>query len=73
MLKQIALIPIFGIPLFMIFGMLAFLLFAFTTFIAYRNMKGDSRIPLRWHFHLAKVAIGLMIIHATLAFIVFFL
>ncbi|TAK96691.1 hypothetical protein EPO05_01280 [Patescibacteria group bacterium] len=66
-LRDLALLPVLGRPLFTIIGMLAFLSFAVTAYIGMRNMKGDNRISIRWHFRLAKVALGLMVLHVVLA------
>lgn len=66
MLRNITYYPILGKPLIMYLGIITLLALLFAAYIAFMNMKGKSKIPLKWHFIVAKIAIILAIIHAAL-------
>jgi O-antigen/teichoic acid export membrane protein len=66
MLTQIAFYSILGKPLIMYLGIITFLSFLFTATIGYLNMKGNQKIPLKWHMIMARVSILLAILHGIL-------
>lgn len=66
MIARIAYYLILGKPLIMYLGILTLLSFAFTFYIGYMTMKGKTKIPLKWHFRMAKISITLAVIHGIL-------
>lgn len=72
MLTQITYFQILGKPLLMYFGIITFLLLLLTAWIGQQNKKGITKIPLVWHFRLAKVTITLAIIHGLLGILAYF-
>ncbi|MDO8669604.1 MAG: hypothetical protein Q7K65_04900 [Candidatus Buchananbacteria bacterium] len=72
MLRNISYYLIFGKPVMMYLGIITFLLFIATASVGYGIYKGKLRIPLVWHFRLAKTAIAFALIHATLGILAYF-
>ena len=72
MLTNITYYQIFGKPLIMYLGILTLLSFLFTALIGYLNRRGINRIPLAWHFRMAKISITLAIIHGLLGVLAYF-
>lgn len=72
MIREIALIQIFGLNLFIIFGMLTFASLCITALIGYLNFHGNLIIPFNVHPKLAFLTIVLAIIHIILVMSVFF-
>lgn len=68
-LGEVAYFDIFGYPLIMYLGILTLLSLLFTASIAVMNRKGINKIPMNWHFIMARVTIGLAALHGVLAFI----
>ena len=67
MLHQIALSPFLGKPLFLSFGLTGFLLLLFTASIGISSRLGRPILPFHWHPRLAKITIGVVVIHVLLA------
>lgn len=63
MLTNITYYYLGGLPLIAYLGMLTLICFLFTTYIAVMNKKGNNKIPLVWHFRLAKISIALAVLH----------
>ena len=72
MLRNISYFLVFGKPLIMYLGMLTLLSFLFTALIALLNKKGINKIPITWHFRMAKISIALAVIHGTLGILAYF-
>lgn len=67
MLAEIATFLILGKPLIFYLGIISLLLLLSTASIGYMNLHGINKIPLRWHFRLAKTTVTVAIIHGILA------
>lgn len=65
----IAYFEILGRPVVFYLGIIAFFSFCFTASIALLNRRGIHKIPLKWHFRLAKISLGLAATHGLLAFL----
>jgi len=63
MLKNIIFYSLGGLPLIAYFGMFTLFCFLFTAYIAVMNRKGNNKIPLVWHFRLAKISLTLAVLH----------
>jgi hypothetical protein len=63
MISQIAVQSIFGLPLMLYGGVLTFLSFVFAAYIAWANMRGWARIPMKWHSRMAAISFMLAILH----------
>lgn len=72
MLKNIAYFLIFGKPVIMYLGILTISSFIFTAYAGMANMRGNNKIPLKWHSRMAKISITLAIIHGALAVSIYF-
>ena len=72
MLNNITYFMILGKPLMMYLGILVLLCFLFTAYIGASNLKAKGKIPLKWHFIMAKISICLAIVHAILGVLAFF-
>lgn len=72
MLTNITYYQIFGKPLIMYLGITTLLSFLFTATIALLNRRGIHKIPLVWHFRMAKISIALAIIHGLLGILAYF-
>jgi hypothetical protein len=72
MIRNIAYFMIFGKPLIMYLGILTLSSFLFTAYIGYMNLKGKTRIPLIWHFRMAKISLCLALIHGFLGIMSYF-
>lgn len=72
MLNNITYFQIFGKPLIMYGGIVTLLCFLFTAYIAVMNKKGNNKIPIEWHFRMAKISIALALIHGLLGILAFF-
>jgi len=53
-------------------GIILFLCLISTAVVGFLIMKGKANIPFAWHVNLARLAIVLALIHATLAMVWFF-
>ena len=71
MFREFTLHPILGIPAIAWGGLFTLILLIITASIAVMNMKGNTAIPVKWHFILARITIILAIIHGVLAFLAF--
>ena len=71
-LQNISYFMILGKPFIMYLGILTLLCFLFTAYIGIINKKGLGKIPLKWHFIMARLSIGLAIIHAVLGVLLYF-
>jgi hypothetical protein len=67
MIKEVASIPTLGLPLFVIIGIIGFLLMFATATIPLANKKLAKKIPMKYHFWLAKTTIAVAIVHGVLA------
>lgn len=72
MLTNISYYLIFGRPLIMYLGILTLSSFLITAYIGFMNLRGKTRIPLRWHFRMAGVSLVLAIIHGILGMVAYF-
>jgi hypothetical protein len=72
MLEQITFYNIFGVPLIAYGGMLALVCLLFTAAVPILNQKGINKIPMKWHFIMAKATLALALIHGTLGILAFF-
>lgn len=66
MIKNIAYFLIFGKPVIMYLGILTLSSFVFTAYIGAMNRRGKTRVPLHWHFRMAKISLTLAVIHGIL-------
>ena len=71
MLTNITFYIIAGLPLIVYFGMFTLLCFIFTALIALMNRRGINKIPIKWHFRMAKFSIALALIHGTLGILAY--
>jgi len=67
MLKNISYFLILGKPLIVWMGIITLLSFLFTAYIGMANLKGNNKIPFKWHKRLAKISVALALIHGFLA------
>lgn len=67
MLTSISYFSIGGKPLIFYLGILTLTSFLFTASIAILNRRGIHKIPFVWHPRLAKISLGLALIHAFFA------
>lgn len=72
MLTNISYYLIFGRPLIMYLGILTLSSFLFTAYIGFMNLRGKTKIPLRWHFRMAGISLTLAIIHGILGIAAYF-
>jgi hypothetical protein len=72
MLENITYYLIFGKPLIMYFGIITLSSFLFTAYIGFMNLMGKTKIPLKWHFRMAKISLALAIIHGILGVLAYF-
>lgn len=72
MIAQIAYYQILGKPLILYLGILTILSFLFTASIAIMNARGIHKIPFKWHPRMAKISIGLAILHGLLGILSYF-
>jgi hypothetical protein len=66
MFAKIAYFPILGMPVIFYLGIITILCLFFTATVGYLNLKGINKIPLKWHFRMAKITVALAIIHGML-------
>jgi hypothetical protein len=67
MIKEIASVPILGLPLFVIIGIIGFLAMISTAAIPLTNKNLAKKIPMKYHFLLARITIGIAVVHGVLA------
>lgn len=72
MLSDVSYYLIFGKPLIMYLGILTLSSFLFTAYIGFMKLRGKTKIPLRWHFFMARVSLALAIIHGFLGLAAYF-
>ncbi|MFA7654221.1 MAG: hypothetical protein WCX97_04235 [Candidatus Magasanikbacteria bacterium] len=72
MLKEIALLSLFGQPVIMYGGIFTLLLFLIVGIIGLVIHSGKSRISMSWHINLARLALVIGLIHAILGISLFF-
>lgn len=72
MFNEISYYMIFGRPLLAYMGMITLSSFLITAYIGYSNLHGNVRIPLKYHFMMAKISLTLAIIHGTFAALAYF-
>lgn len=72
MLKEIAYYLIFDKPLIMYGGILTISSFLFTAYIGYMNLHGKTKIPLKYHFLMAKISIAFALFHGVLGLSLYF-
>ena len=66
MLEEISYYMVLGIPLIVYGGILTLLSFIATAAIPIMNQKGINKIPMVWHFRMAKLSILLALVHGSL-------
>jgi cytochrome b561 len=66
MIRNIAGFMIFGRPLTVYMGLLTFILLVSTATIPTLNRRGLAKIPMKYHFWLARTTIGIAFIHGLL-------
>jgi hypothetical protein len=71
LLNQIIFYNILGIPLAAFGGIITLLCLLFTASIAVMNRRGIHKIPMEWHFAMAKVTVALALIHGILGLLAF--
>jgi NO-binding membrane sensor protein with MHYT domain len=71
MIRNIALIQLFGLPIVVYGGIATLSSFAFTAYIGYTNKSGKGTISYRWHPRMVIVSFILAVIHATFALSLF--
>ena len=59
-------------PLIVTAGVILFTCLVSTAIIGFLIMKGKGNIPFAWHLNLARLTLGIAVIHASLAMIWFF-
>lgn len=72
MLNNISYYLIFGKPLMLYLGIFTLSSFLFTAYIGFMNLRGRTKIPLRWHFRMAGFSLSLAIIHGFLGLAAYF-
>lgn len=72
MLSNIAYYLIWGKPLIIYMGILTLLSFSLTAYIGFMNLKGKTKIPLKWHFRMAKISLAVAITHGLLGLSAYF-
>lgn len=53
-------------------GILTILLLTFTASIAALNRRGIHKIPLRWHFVMARITVAVAVVHGILGLLTYF-
>ena len=66
MIRTIAGFLIFGRPLTVYMGILTLILLIGTAMIPTLNKKRQTKIPMKYHFWLARTTIGIAILHGVL-------
>jgi len=71
MIKEIAFLPILGLPLVVWGGIKTFILVLATAMIPMLNQKKITKIPMKYHVWLARIAIVVGLLHGLLAALAF--
>jgi hypothetical protein len=66
-LNDVSYYPILGLPLIAYIGIVTLLCLIFTASISVMNRRGITRIPMQWHFIMARITIALALVHGVLA------
>lgn len=72
MLNEISYYLIFGKPLIMYMGIITLSSFLITASIGFLNLNGNTAIPLKYHFMMAKISLTLALIHGTFGILAYF-
>lgn len=72
MIRELAYFVIWGKPVIFYAGIITFAFFLLTAYIGATNLWGRRRIPLYWHFRIAKISLVLMGLHALLGLSAYF-
>jgi hypothetical protein len=67
MIRDIAFFSVLGLPLVLIGGIFVFIMVLSTALIPTLNRKGLAKIPMRYHFWLARITILFGLVHGVLA------
>ncbi len=59
-------------PVIVTAGVILFTCLISTAIVGYLIMKGKANIPFAWHISLARLTVGIAVVHASLAMIWFF-
>jgi hypothetical protein len=62
---------VFGVPLIVYGGMMTLMLFLATAVVAYGTRKGFLRVPVKWHYRLAFLALAAGLFHALFAMLAY--
>lgn len=65
-LKAIAFSPFLARPFIISVGLVTLICFLATASIAVMNKQGNNKVPIKWHYILAKVSIALLFIYLFL-------
>lgn len=69
--QSIAYYQIFGFPLIMYGGIMTISCLLITATIGHLHMKGSTRIPMKWHFIMARITILIAVLHGILGMSLF--
>ena len=65
-LRAAALAPFLARPFVVFVGLITLICFLATASIAVMNKSGNTKVPMKWHYILAKVSIALLFIYLFL-------
>jgi hypothetical protein len=71
-IRSIAFYLIFGKPVIMYLGIITLICFLTTAYLGYQQMKGNNKIPLKYHFMMARISILMALIHGFMGFAIFY-
>ena len=71
MLQSIAYYQVLGFPLIMYGGITTLLCLMVTATIGHLNVKGNTKIPMKWHFRMARITILIAVLHGVLGISLF--
>ncbi len=72
MFNDISYYPIFGKPLIMYLGIITLVCFLITATIGFVIHKGIRNLPFSWHINMARISIGMALLHGTLGVLAYF-
>lgn len=71
-LNSISYFSIGPLPLIAYGGIITFICLVFTAAIPILNQKGYHKIPMGWHFVMARITVALAAIHGLLGILAYF-
>jgi len=72
MFEEVSYYMILGKPLLMYLGVLTLFFLLVTASIAVLNKRGIAKIPIQWHFRMAKLTILLALVHGLFGVLAYF-